>query len=203
MLEHNTITDPYLHEPKGASTALNNTVYVANGSGTGSWKSFYTLGVEDYNNDGAAQALTTGAWTKLTNNTLGANTNILYKIPGWGSVWSPSTNEFIWVGTGLSLGDTVDIRADVAFNTAGANTRVGIRLDLGVGSASPYSLIFYDNIVKTASEHNPRPSISVYLGNSVTLNYPAAISAFTDGTGDTVNVNGWFIRTQPRRPVLA
>ena len=36
-VNHNTLTDPYLHEPKGASTALAGQIYVANGAGSGVW----------------------------------------------------------------------------------------------------------------------------------------------------------------------
>lgn len=36
-IQHSDITDPQIHEPKGASTAAQNTVYVANGAGTGAW----------------------------------------------------------------------------------------------------------------------------------------------------------------------
>lgn len=36
-VEHKDITDPYLHEPKGAAAASADTVYVANGSGSGAW----------------------------------------------------------------------------------------------------------------------------------------------------------------------
>jgi hypothetical protein len=35
--EHVVITDPNIHEPKGASTAAAGAVYVANGSGSGAW----------------------------------------------------------------------------------------------------------------------------------------------------------------------
>jgi hypothetical protein len=35
---HSTLTDPNLHEPKGAAAAAADTFYVANGSGSGSWK---------------------------------------------------------------------------------------------------------------------------------------------------------------------
>jgi len=38
-VNHSSIGDPYIHEPKGVSTAQTSTVYVANGSGSGSWKS--------------------------------------------------------------------------------------------------------------------------------------------------------------------
>lgn len=36
-VNHNTLTDPYLHEPKGASTALAGQIYVADGAGSGDW----------------------------------------------------------------------------------------------------------------------------------------------------------------------
>ena len=37
MVDHATLTDPELHEPKGASTATSGQVYAANGSGSGVW----------------------------------------------------------------------------------------------------------------------------------------------------------------------
>ena len=37
-INHSTITDPYLHEPKGVSSAANGTAYMANGSGSGVWR---------------------------------------------------------------------------------------------------------------------------------------------------------------------
>lgn len=36
-IEHNLITDPNVHEPKGASTAAAGTQYVSDGAGSGSW----------------------------------------------------------------------------------------------------------------------------------------------------------------------
>ena len=37
MAEHNILTDPFLHEPKGISTAADGLVYVADGAGSGDW----------------------------------------------------------------------------------------------------------------------------------------------------------------------
>jgi hypothetical protein len=37
-VQHSVLTDPNLHEPKGVSTAATNNIYVANGSGSGTWK---------------------------------------------------------------------------------------------------------------------------------------------------------------------
>ena len=35
--EHNVLTDPELHEPKGVAVASANAVYLADGTGSGSW----------------------------------------------------------------------------------------------------------------------------------------------------------------------
>lgn len=37
-VNHSTIADPNIHEPKGVASAVANSHYVANGSGSGSWK---------------------------------------------------------------------------------------------------------------------------------------------------------------------
>lgn len=37
-IQHKNITEADLHEPKGVSLATSNTVYVANGTGSGTWK---------------------------------------------------------------------------------------------------------------------------------------------------------------------
>lgn len=37
-VSHATLTDPNLHEPKGAATAVASAIYQATGSGSGTWK---------------------------------------------------------------------------------------------------------------------------------------------------------------------
>jgi hypothetical protein len=37
-IQHETITDPKIHEPKGATTAAINTGYFSNGAGSGTWQ---------------------------------------------------------------------------------------------------------------------------------------------------------------------
>jgi hypothetical protein len=37
-INHSTLTDPYLHEPKGVASAANGTAYMATGSGGGVWR---------------------------------------------------------------------------------------------------------------------------------------------------------------------
>jgi len=36
-VNHSTLTDPYLHEPKGVASAATGSVYVSDGSGSGDW----------------------------------------------------------------------------------------------------------------------------------------------------------------------
>jgi hypothetical protein len=36
-VNHSTLTDPYLHEPKGVASASSGDVYISNGSGSGVW----------------------------------------------------------------------------------------------------------------------------------------------------------------------
>lgn len=40
-VNHNTLTDPYIHEPKGASTAASGAIYIADGAGSGTWKQLH------------------------------------------------------------------------------------------------------------------------------------------------------------------
>jgi len=74
-VQHSALTDPNLHEPKGVSTAAAGKVYVANGSGSGSWVypsghaygDMYITGSSTSQTLAAASAKTklnpTGAWT--------------------------------------------------------------------------------------------------------------------------------------------
>lgn len=36
-VNHSTLTDPYIHEPKGVASAASGEVYIANGSSSGTW----------------------------------------------------------------------------------------------------------------------------------------------------------------------
>ncbi len=53
-IEHKDIQDPNLHEPKGASTATSKTLYVANGTGSGSWEKLPIQSLSGVVGDGLA-----------------------------------------------------------------------------------------------------------------------------------------------------
>ena len=201
MPEHNLITDPYLHEPKGISTAAANKVYVADGAGSGGWKTAYINSVEDYNHDGGSQALSSGVWTKLLNDGLGPQTSTTYKIPGRAEIWDATSNQFKWADAGLQLGDSVGIRLYLTTTTSGANDNISLRITFGVGSGSPYSLELFDKTIKNAGAHNHTVYTDIYLGNTLTLNSPAEIEIRSDTGSDSIQVNGWYVKTNPRNPV--
>ncbi len=203
MPEHSVITDPNIHEPKGISTALANEVYSANGAGTGSWNKIYTQGWEDIADAGAAQNLTSGAWVDLQNDGTGANSNSTYRLPGKTIIWDVVNDEFDFAAAGCAIGDVVNIRIDVVVTTSGVNHEIALRMDLAHGDPAEYSFELMRTNYKTAGTHAIVRDISIYLGNTKTLNNPAKIAMRTDNTGDTVVVNGWFVRTIPINPVLA
>ena len=200
MAEHNTLTDPQLHEPKGIATADADQVYIANGAGSGVWTDPpYTtldLGVWDYND--ATTSTTPIALTlantdyELTNDGAGTFTITTYKLADVGEIWNVSTNRFDW--SGLSLGDTVDIRTDITWTSAGANQTLTLALELGVGG-TPYTIRWInDHLEKTAGAHRFTLWNSVYMGDANTLNNPARWLAQSDSTGTTIEVAGWYIK---------
>lgn len=202
-ISHSTLTDPYLHEPKGISTATADEVYAANGSGGGAWKNIYTQGFEDFNHNGGSQALTAATPLKLLNDAAGAYTNTTYRLPGFSSTWNTTNNHFDWAAAGLSLGDTVDLRLDFTITTSAANDDLSILLDMGVGSPGPYTLTVDYTEWRVAGTYNYTAYYGIYMGDTNTLNFPAEVKMLASTAGDSVQVNGWYVRVTPRNPVLS
>lgn len=63
-VNHSTLTDPYLHEPKGVAAASSGTVYVANGAGSGSWR-FVPNGYCQYTDAGGTTFTTPTTFTLI------------------------------------------------------------------------------------------------------------------------------------------
>ena len=150
-IQHKNIPDSGLHETKGAATASVGQILTATGSGTATFQTpTFTrgrYGFVDYSDTATATTpipLTTiNTSYQLTNNGLGAQTLTTYVIPGTGTWWNTSTNYFDF--SSLSLGDTVQIRADVEITTTSANSVVTLDLELGIGG-TPYKLTLSDSI---------------------------------------------------------
>lgn len=48
-VQHRNLPDSELHEPKGAATAVTNTMYISDGSGSGTWKRVPSTGLQGIN----------------------------------------------------------------------------------------------------------------------------------------------------------
>ena len=53
-INHELIADPYIHEPKGAASATINKIYVATGTGSGTWKKIPVQALSNLTSDGVA-----------------------------------------------------------------------------------------------------------------------------------------------------
>lgn len=205
-IQHVDIPEAQLHEAKGASTSTTGQILTSTGGAaafaapslvSGS----LSQGVYDYNDLTTATTpipLTLAATRyKLTNDAAGPFTNTTYSLPGLDDVWvNGATSQFDWTnGTKLSLGDTVDIRFDVEYNTGSVNTEIKLELDLGVGDAGAYTLPVIDGEnVASAGTVRKLIEFSIYMGDLTTLNFPGEVYAEASKTGTTVKVNGWFVR---------
>jgi hypothetical protein len=123
--EHNTLTDPYLHEPKGASTAASGAIYIANGAGSGTWKQLH-----NYVNGYIAFDATTPAYShSVTTSFTALNpTFSIYVADGWTGLSSPNAR--------LKYADTADTVASVNFTLSFKNAS---------GTSRDVEFIFYKN----------------------------------------------------------
>jgi hypothetical protein len=201
-IEHSSIVDGERHEPKGVESATAGQVYIADGAGSGVWGSGYTQSIEDFNHAGAALSPAAGVKTKVLNDAAGAFTNTAYKIPGRADTWVPASNHFDWAAAGLILGDSVDLRFDFTVTTSGANDDIIIGLDIGVGSSGPYSLEVNRREWRLAGTYAYTTYYGIYMGDANTLNFPTEVTITAGTNGDTIQCNGWYVRTSLQKSVL-
>lgn len=192
MVEHVSITDPNIHETKGASTAAAGQVLTGTGLGTAVFQNlpaFSTVQVGNYrivNSASPAVALTAaGTFYTITNDKLGAGTSSIYGVSGVTNVFDATNNQFIL--SGFAIGDLLMVSAEVDVTVGTANTAVDVVLDLGVGDPGTYTipLLALTNI-KTASTVRLVCQKWVAIRDNITLVNPARIRARADTTGATV-----------------
>lgn len=201
-IEHDAIGAGEIHEPKGIASASSGKVYIADGAGSGTWGSGFTQSIEDFNHAGVALTPSAGIKTKVLNDAAGTFTNTAYKIPGRADTWVTASNHFDWAAAGLVLGDSVDIRFDFTVTTSGANDDIIIGLDVGVGSPAPYSLEVDRREWRSAGTYGYTTYYGIYMGDSNTLDFPTEVTV-TAGTGsDTIQCNGWYVRTSLQKATL-
>jgi len=159
-IEHVDITDPELHEPKGASTAAVDNVYVANGTGSGTWEKITNTSLSGISSNGTSGyfllANGTGGFTFApaahgsiyfsnftTPNTLAATTSYAKVNPTTTAGGSPIV---ITEGTNarLTYTGTTAIHLDIVFAAC---------LDQSTGSDKDVYLALYKNgVLESGSE---------------------------------------------------
>ncbi len=154
------------------------------------------FGIYDYND--AATSVTpvdapvAGTWYTLTNDGLGPNTVTTYGFPDVASVWNAGESSFLF--SGLSLGDTVDIRSDIIVTTTAAVQEVSVHLFIDDGGAGEYEVpVLGSQQFAGAGEHPVAATQMVYIGNSQTMTGKARLKIKSDAAC-TVVVNGWAVR---------
>lgn len=133
-VNHSTLTDPYLHEPKGVAAASNGSVYVANGSGSGSWvhAHHYVGGYIPFD-------AVTPAYQHSVTTTLSPldPTFTISEISGFTGVSSPNAR--------LQYTETESIVATINFTMSIKNES---------GSAKQVEFVIYKNGVAIGGAHN-------------------------------------------------
>lgn len=154
------------------------------------------IGFADYQDTATTSSpislATPGTWYKLTNNTSGSLTLTSYLAEGVTSLWDSGNNQLDF--TELSLGDQLGIRISLSITTSAANQEVDLRLSLGIGDPSAYTLNIGHYAYKTAGTYSLIVPSYIYMGNTITRDNPAEIQIKSDATG-TVVVDGFYIRT--------
>lgn len=183
------------------AAASNKQIIVANGSGGSTAQNSVRMGWQDFNDTATASTPITlssaGTFFNMTNNGLGANTNLAYKIPGNRDIWNTGINRFDF--TDLALGDTVLMRIDLEFTTNGTNHEIVARIRLAEGHASQYNLNMFRRNYKSAGTYRETFLFWVYMGDSPTRDNPAVIQVSSDtGTTNTVRVHGWAVQSMTR-----
>lgn len=204
-LQHKDLPESQLHEPKGVSTASSGEVYVANGSGSGSWQELYTSGWEDQSDTATATTplVVPGDvnFLYLTNDGLGSFTNEDHILPGRTSAWNPTLNQFEWGPSGMEIGDSCLLRVDLEVVTSSANQELEVFLEMASGSGTSYDLNMGQFQFKTVSPYPLILTLPFYIGNSLTQIWPAKIKMRSDASAN-VQVYGWYLQTTPKKPIL-
>lgn len=128
-------------------------------------------------------SLVNGVETKLTNDTLGAETNVSFAPSGVTKVWKPSTNQLDF--SELKVGDMVDIRVNAIFTTTVPNQEGTLTLVLGIGGTER-RLTLAEGQFKNAGSFPLGVYSGIFMADANILNNPGEFKILTDATGSLV-----------------
>jgi hypothetical protein len=146
---------------------------------------------EDFTTSVVPLSATNGVAKKLTNDTEGVNTSTDQNPYGVSFVWDFINNQFNF--SELTIGDTIDVRIHITVTTTTSNQKVEIKSRFGIGSASQFETVIYDNVFKSSGTHEISFVAPFYLGSLDIINSPAELYLTTDANA-TIRVYGWYVR---------
>lgn len=130
--------------------------------------------------------------TTLTNDALGAQTNLTGAPYGVTNVFDSSTNAFDF--SQLSIGDTIDLRVDLLLTTTSANQTYNVFLRIGDGGAETYDLpVFNGKFKNIETFERVAGSIGFSLDYESHITNPAYLYIISDDDA-SIKVNGWYTR---------
>jgi hypothetical protein len=142
-VQHRDIPDAQLHEPKGVVSASANTLYLANGSGSGTWSKVNPValsGVTDPGTDSNLRLITNGGggFTLKRDAAYGsmaitANTNSMALTAATDASLNTNADYQLVSGTGAPWASDLLLDVTYASNQLTANTTGLYRLDLWMG----------------------------------------------------------------------
>lgn len=128
---------------------------------------------------------------KLTNDTLGANTELDFAPYAVPTVWDDIQNSFNF--SNLDLGDSASLRLDLAITTTSANQTIQLYLKFGVGTASEYDLLIDSwNEKSTVTFKHFLKTIDFSIDNQDWKSAPAELFILSDANA-SVKVNGFYV----------
>ena len=166
-ISHSTLTDPYLHEPKGVGTATAGYTYRANGAGSGAWER--VQGFSQYEDSRITvgtptMTIATGVRTQLLNN---GGTLTLEHPPSdaTASLWNTTTNKHV----PIAAFDMYDIRLGFkAESYTGTSPYILCELDIGGGIG-----VIFDQIIPLVKGGAQQPcafAFPVFTGSTYLAN---------------------------------
>jgi len=193
-VQHSTLSDPNLHEPKGASTAAANTAYLANGSGSGTWTAVNRLpgtGWGQYSN--AFYVGTTALAVSTTEVLIPFDTNVnVTQLPisltGTTTALmnlSTETLQFVSAGDLHSLAITATI-----YSASGAPPNMDFKL-YGSSDGTTYSTLLGESTItlKSSSAGQVLTDSNLFPVTSAMVTHGARIYAkATSGTINLINI---------------
>jgi len=162
---HSTLSTTELHEPKGADSATANQVYIADGSGSGTWTT-WPFGWGFYQHNVAGQVFNTTA-SKLEIDGAGSATSEAYLPQGGSSLWDTTNDKIL----PMAVGDMYMLRIAIPIASKTASPTVfTLKVDIG-GGATPTTVISTRDIsTANTAPFSIQIAFPVFIGSTALTN---------------------------------